>query len=450
LRYDRLNNFPSDSPPEAGGDSVAAVLDRLFRREAGRLVAILTGRFGTENLQLAEDVVQDALIKAMKTWPFTGVPDNPTAWILQAACNRAVDERRRIKIWRGKQPLLLPLIEDILASRTGLEGLRFEDEIKDSQLRMMFVCCHPGLSEEAQIALTLKVLCGFGEREIAAAFLTTEIAIAKRLGRARQFLREAHVDIEVPRNHELALRLESVRKAIYLLFNEGYKASRGSSLLRRDLCEAAIRLGEMLLSHPFLDDAQTHALLALLYLNAARMPARVDSEGVIFNLEMQDRRLWDREKIASGVLHMGASAGASELSRYHLEAGIAACHTLATSDDETNWTEILGLYDMLLSISPSPVVALNRAVALARVNGAEAGLKAIETIEGKGVLRNYHHVDAVAGHLLMEVGDRPAAALRFRRALGLATLDAERDLLGQCIAKAEAPQGPIAFGGAVV
>ncbi|HEY4989697.1 MAG TPA: DUF6596 domain-containing protein, partial [Opitutaceae bacterium] len=313
----------------------------------------------------------------------------------------------------------------------------FEDEIKDSQLRMMFVCCHPGLPAEAQVALTLKVLCGFGEREIAAAFLTTEAGVAKRLGRARSFLRAQGITTEIPGTADLLQRLNAVRQALYLLFNEGYKASHGSALLREDLCEAAMRLGELLVSHVFANDAETHALLALMCFNAARMPARVDAEGAIFTMATQDRGLWDQERIACGVRHLGLSGGAPRVSRYHLEAGIAACHTLARGEAETDWGQILGLYDMLLEMAPSPVVALNRAVALSKVKGARAGLRALETMEGRFALKNYHLLDVVAGHLHMGAGEQAAAAVRFRRAHGLATLGAERDLLARRIAEAE-------------
>jgi RNA polymerase sigma factor (sigma-70 family) len=417
---------------------VAEVLDDLFRRESSRLVAILTRRFGPENLHLAEDVVQDALVRAMETWPFTGVPENPTAWILHTACNRALDQKRRSKIWRGKQPMLLPLVEDCLDSALRSGALQFEDEIEDSQLRMMFVCCHPGLLPEAQVALTLKILCGFGEREIAAAFLTTEVAIAKRLGRARSLLRTQGISTEIPRTAELVQRLNAVRQALYLLFNEGYKASHGNFLLREDLCDAALRLGELLVSHAFANDAETHALLALMYFNAARMPARVDAAGVIFTMETQDRGRWDQKRMGFGARHLSLSGGALRVSRYHLEAGIAACHTLARCESETDWAQILGLYDMLLELDPSPVVALNRAVALSKVEGARAGLRALETMAGSFVLKNYHLLDVVAGHLHMGAGEQAQAAVRFRRAHSLATLGAERDLLARRIAEAEA------------
>ncbi len=352
------------------------MVDHLFRREAGRLVAILAHRFGPEHLHLAEDVVQDALGKAMQVWPFTGIPSSPTAWILQTARNRALDHARRTQLWKGKQAMLLPLVEDLLGSPRDAHDPRFEDEIEDSQLRVMFACCHPGLGADSQVALTLKVLCGFGEREIAAAFLTSEATIAKRLTRARQFLRSEKISIELPQASELAPRLDAVRQALYLLFNEGYKASEGPTLLREDFCEDAIRLGELLAARPFASQPETHALLALMYFNAARLPARTDDDGIIMTLARQDRSLWDRGKIRMGLSHLEASGSGSAVSRYHLEAGIAACHALSTSVADTDWTRILGFYDDLLARNPSPVVALNRAVALGQgLRGARAGLR---------------------------------------------------------------------------
>jgi RNA polymerase sigma factor (sigma-70 family) len=409
------------------------VVDNLFRRESGRLVAILARRFGPEHLHLAEDVVQDALGKAMQVWPFTGIPDSPTAWILHTARNRALDHARRSQLWKGKQAMLLPLVEDCLTSAKDVRDPKFEDEIEDSQLRMMFVCCHPGLAPDSQVALTLKVLCGFGEREIAAAFLTSETTIAKRLTRARQFLRSENVSIDLPRASELAPREAAVRQALYLLFNEGYKASDGPTLLREELCEDAIRLGELLVARPFASQPETHALLALMYFNAARLPARTDQEGLMLTLARQDRSRWDQKKIRMGLIHLDASGSGSAVSRYHLEAGIAACHALAKSVAETDWRRILGFYDELLSHNPSPIVALNRAVALARVEGAGAGLRAIDIMEGRETLEDYHLLHAVRGHLWVEAGDRTLALVSFQRALELTTVDVEREHLSRRI-----------------
>jgi len=399
-------------------------------------VAILARRFGPENLALAEDVVQDALLKAMQTWPFTGVPDNPSAWILQTARNRAIDHLRRSRQWQSKEPMAAGVVEDGLVSALRALTPRFEDEIQDSQLRLMFVCCHPGLPADAQVALTLKVLGGFGEREIAAAFLAHESAIAKRLVRARQFLREEKISTELPRPDELAPRLAAVHQALYLMFNEGYKASQGSSLLREDLCAEAIRLGELVAS--FFDQSHaSHALLALMYFNAARLPARTDPTGNILLLLEQDRASWDRTKISRGLAHLTASAGSPQVNRFHLEAGIAACHALAPNAAATDWEQILDLYDQLLRVDPSPVAAVNRAVAVAKVRGAAAGLQALATMADRQAVEAYSPLHVVSGQLWLDHG-QPAKAVRsFRRAWELATLEVEREHLARRIAAAE-------------
>ncbi len=407
------------------------VIEHLFRRESGRLVAILTRRFGYANVHLAEDVVQDALVKAMQTWPLTGVPRNPSAWLLEAARNRALDQARRAGRWRRREPVLAPLIEECLQAAVAEPAARFEDEIRDSQLRMMLACCHPGLAREAQVALALRTLCGFGEREIAAAFLTSEAAVRKRLVRARRFLREREADFEVEDATELASRLEAVQQALYLLFNEGYKASSGDALLRVELCAEALRLGELLVRHAVGDRPSTHALLALMYFNAARLPARMGERGEALRLGEQDRTRWDRGQIGAGVRHLGASAQGEEVTRFHLEAGIAACHALAASEAATDWKEILALYDQLLAIDGSPVVALNRAVAVGKVHGAAAGLAALDAMPRRGRLDTYHLRHAVEGQLWREAGDEVRAAEAFRRAEALAPIGAEREWLAR-------------------
>jgi RNA polymerase sigma-70 factor (ECF subfamily) len=412
---------------------VAGIVDHLFRREAGRLVAILARRFGGDRLRLAEDAVQDALLKAMQTWPFAGVPANPTAWILRVACNRALDHARHEQLGRRRQPDFAALVDECL-SATAASSPQFEDEIRDSQLRMMFVCCHPSLPIEAQVALTLKVLCGFGEREIAAAFLTGEPAIAKRLVRARQALREQRVAVELPPAAELAERVGSVHAALYLLFNEGYKASHGDSLLRTDLCQDAIRLGELLLAHPLGQSPTSHALLALMGFHAARLPARVGADGGSLLLSEQERSRWDREMIRRAVRHLEASGTGGSVSRFHLEAGIAACHALAPSDGATDWERILALYDHLLALTPSPVIALNRTVAVGRVLGPEEGLRALAAIPGRNSLEGYHLLHAVEGQLWLDAGKREKAAACLERARALATVDAERTTLSRRIA----------------
>ncbi len=416
-------------PDAPNSPDVTRLVDHLFRRESGRLVAILTRHFGVAHLHLAEDVVQDALVKAMQTWPFTGVPQNPSAWLLQTAKNRALDQTRRHSLWRGKQTELAPLVEDCLQSALTVPPPQLEDEIRDSQLRMMFVCCHPGLPVEAQVALTLKTLCGFGEREIAAAFLATPDAVTKRLVRARQYLREQEVAVELPPAAALAPRVDTVLQALYLLFNEGYKASQGDSLMRIDLCAEAIRLAELLTAHPLGDRPATHALLALMHFGAARLSARTGDGGSILLLAEQDRSLWDQAQIQRGMMRLAASGTGMKVTRYHLEAGIAACHCLARDFAATDWRQIITLYDALLEQDGSPVVALNRAVAVAQVEGPRAGLAALDKIKDRKTLENYHPFHAVAGQLWLDAGDAAKAAAGFRRALELAALPAERALL---------------------
>jgi RNA polymerase sigma factor (sigma-70 family) len=431
-------SLPADRLAGDAPADVPGIVDHLFRREAGRLVAILARRFGAERLHLAEDVVQDALVKAMQTWPFTGVPRNPTGWILRVACNRALDSLRHDRLGRDRQHEFAALVEDFLATAAGDASPRFEDEIRDSQLRMMFVCCHPGLPVEAQVSLTLKMLCGFGEREIAAAFLTSETAIAKRLVRARQFLREQRVAVELPPAAELGRRLDAVLQALYLVFNEGYKASYGDSLLRRDLCVDAVRLGELLLAHPLGDRPETHALLALMLFNAARLPARVGADGASLRLSEQERSLWDRDMIMRGVRHLEASGAGSVVSAFHLEAGIAACHALAQSDSATDWKRILELYDSLLEINPSPVVALNRSVAVARVHGPAEGLRSLASMKNRASLDNYYLLHAVEGQLWLDSGEPGKAVPCIQRAHELAQVDAERVSLARRLAIARA------------
>ncbi|HKB90021.1 MAG TPA: sigma-70 family RNA polymerase sigma factor, partial [Opitutaceae bacterium] len=263
---------------------VTEAVDHLFRREAGRMVATLTRYLGTGNLHLAEDVVQDAMAKAMQTWPFTGIPSNPSAWIIQTARNRAIDQMRRSHIWTDRLQLLTPYIQECLARASATPAALFEEEIRDGRLRMMFACCHPDLPPEVQLALTLKTLCGFGEAEIAAAFLTTPGAIAKRLVRGRQTLREKGISMELPSTSELVSRLDLVLQVLYLLFNEGYKSSHGDALVDEDLCAEAINLAESLVHHPVGRQPKTQALLALMYFGAARLPARLDAHGNILLL----------------------------------------------------------------------------------------------------------------------------------------------------------------------
>ncbi len=413
----------NDVPPR----EIAQVVEHLFRHEAGKMVATLTGIFGVEHLTLAEDVVQEALARALQTWPFYGVPQNPPAWLMRTSRNLALDVVRRQKNFRDKEPEITRLTEDKASEPYG--AIFAEHEIADDRLRMIFVCCHPLIPPEAQVALALKTLCGFSVTEIARAFLTSDAAIAKRLTRAKQKVAEAKIPFEIPAGAELTRRLDGVLQSLYLLFNEGYKASAGDKLVREDICTEAIRLAETLAEHPAGNQPKTHALLALMLLNAARTPARMDDEGQLLRLQEQDRSRWNQPQIARGMFHLAQSAAGDALSEYHLQAGIAACHGMAASYETTDWPQILSLYDRLLQFDGSPVVALNRAVALAEVAGPQAGVDALRAIENGQSLNDYHLFHAVLGEFEWQLNHLPAAAGHFRKAVELAELKSEQAFL---------------------
>jgi RNA polymerase sigma factor (sigma-70 family) len=408
-------------------DGVSQLVEHLFRHEGAKMVAILTRIFGIEHLNLAEDVVQEALVRALQTWPFYGVPKNPSAWIMRASRNLALDVVRRRKVFQNKQAEISRLMD-----RDGVtpdEAIFSEDEISDDRLRLMFVCCHPAIPAEAQVALALKTLCGFSVGEISHAFLTTDSAIAKRLTRAKQKIHQARIPFEIPAGGELEQRLDSVLQSLYLLFNEGYKASSGENLIREEFCEEAIRLAELLVAHPVGNQPKTHALLALMLLNAARNPTRLDSEGNLLRLQDQDRTRWDKSMISRGMFHFAQSAAGDHLSEYHLQAGIAACHCAAKDYESTDWPKILSLYDRLIEFDQSPVVALNRAVAIANVRGPKAGLQAVRQVRNLNKLNSYYLLYAVLGEFEMRSGNLQAAAEQFRRSFELAETKSERAFL---------------------
>jgi len=391
------------------------------------MVATLTRIFGIEHLNLAEDVVQEALVRALQTWPFYGVPKNPSAWIMRASRNLALDAVRRRKVFQNKQAEIIHLMD-----RDGVatdETIFSEDEISDDRLRLMFVCCHPAIPSEAQVALALKTLCGFSVEEIGHAFLTTDTAIAKRLTRAKQKIHQARIPFEIPAGRELEQRLDKVLQSLYLLFNEGYKASSGENLVREELCEEAIRLAELLVAHPVGNQPRTHALLALMLFNAARNSTRLDRDGNLLRLQEQDRTRWNQSMIGRGMFHFAKSATGDELSEYHLQAGIAACHCAAKDYESTDWQKILSLYDRLAEFDQSPVVALNRAVAIANLRGPKAGLEAVRRVRDLSKLRTYYLLYAVLGEFELRSGNLQAAAEQFRRSFELAEIKSERAFL---------------------
>ena len=404
---------------------ISSLTEHLFRVEAGKLVSVLTGVFGIDHLQLAEDVVQEALVRAFRTWPYYGIPDNPAAWITQTAKNLAYDLLRREKRFREKQTEIVASVEQWSSDSGVSDSPLFDTEIKDDRLRLIFTCCHPLIPQDAQTALALRTLCGFSAAEIAKAFLTTEAAIAKRLTRTRQKIRELRIPFEIPSGEEFSIRLNGVLQTLYLLFNEGYKASSGENLVREDLCFEAIRLGTLLADHPLANLPRTHALVALMLLNAARLPARVDEEGNILRLKEQERSKWSRPMIERGILHLGHAAVGDELSEYHIQAAIAACHCLAEDYQSTDWLKILSLYDQWTQINKSPVIALNRAVAVAEVHGVEPALRLVEAID----LPKYHWRHAVRADLLRRLGRTADAASAYRSAMDTCENKQEREFL---------------------
>ena len=421
----RLPVTPADSSASAT-PGPSGLVEHFFRHEAGRLHGALLRRFGVQNLALVEDVVQEAMLRALRNWSMGGVPANPSAWIGRVANNLALDALRHRGMSAAKEAAIVTHLEQTTPApdspSAGAEG----HEIRDDALRLMFVCCHPLLGPDAQVMLALKVLCGFGTGEIARAFLGTEAAVEKQLTRTKQRLRDAGVRFELPEGAELAPRLDGVLATLYLLFNEGYKASSGEHLLREDLCREAIRLAGLLVGHPVGDTPRAHALLALMLFNTARFPTRLDGQGELLRLDAQDRARWDQALIDRGLAHLLAAAQGDHLTEYHVQAGIAACHCLAPDAASTDWARILAHYDDLLRIKPSPIVALNRAVAVANLHGAQAGLDAIAAIPQRARLESQHLVHAVTGELLLRLEDHRGAAESFRRALRLAEVGPEQ------------------------
>ncbi len=399
------------------------------------MVSTLTRIFGIEHLNLAEDVVQEALARALQTWPYYGIPKNPSAWILQVSRNLALDVVRRERVFRNKEIEIVSLMEQ--QSPAPNEAVFLDQELKDDRLRMMFACCHPLVAPEAQVALALKTLCGFSTAEIARAFLTSEAVIAKRLTRAKQKIREARVPFEIPAGEELSRRLDVVLQTLYLLFNEGYKASSGEKLVREELCHEAIWLADLLSQHPAGNRPKTHALLALMLLNGARLPTRVDLEGNLLRLKEQDRTRWDPRMVARGMFHLAQSAAGAEITEYHLQAGIAACHCAAKDNESTDWRQIQSLYDRLTEFDDSPIVALNRAVALAHVHGPQAGLEALAIVQKREGIKSYYLLYAALGEFEAQLNHHQAAADYFRKSLELAELKSERTFLSKRLRETE-------------
>jgi RNA polymerase sigma-70 factor (ECF subfamily) len=402
--------------------------EHFFRRESGRMIAALTRLFGVHNLPLVEDVVQDAFCRALEVWKVRGLPENPQAWLMTTAKNRALDVIRRDRTARTYAPEIGRLLESEWTIASVVEEAFATHTIRDEQLRMMFSCCHPHLPEDAQVALVLNILCGFGAGEIAAAFLAGRAAVEKRISRGKKVLAGAGRLFDLA-DAEFPGRLSTVRRALYLLFNEGYHGASTESVIRIDLCAEAMRLTSILLEYPPADSPETAALAALLYLHAAKLPARVDAAGDLHPLFEQDRSQWDARLIAEGLALLERSAAGRTVTDYHVEAAIAAAHASAASLEDTDWPLIVSLYDRLMAIAPSPIVGLNRAIAVAQRDGAQRGLEELRAVGDRDRLANYPFYPAAFGELELRRSNRDEARQRFRAALARARNPAERMFL---------------------
>ena len=403
---------------------VSAVIDRIYRNESRRVLATLIRLLG--DFELAEEALHDAFSAALKQWPESGVPQNPRAWLVSAGRFKAIDQLRR----RARFDASLNDIAQQLELDAEEEPVE-DHEIPDDRLRLIFTCCHPSLSAEAQVALTLREVCGLTTEEIARAFLSSAPTIAQRIVRAKTKIRDARIPYEVPAQSELPERLDAVLQAIYLVFNEGYLASTGMALTRTSLSDEAIRLGRLLLEllPAPLEDGEPAGLLALMLLHESRRAARASSDGDLIVLEEQDRALWNREQINEGLPLVLRAFAARRIGPYTLQAAIAAVHAEAPNADATDWEQIVGLYDVLLRANPSPVVELNRAVALAMRDGPEAGLTLVDALLERGELGDYYLAHAARADLCRRLDRIDAARSAYRQALALTRQDAERRFL---------------------
>lgn len=405
-------------------DAPGELVEHLFRRQSARMVGALVRIFGPRHLQLAEDVVQEALVRALEQWPHSGVPTNPAAWLIEVAKNRALDRLRR----EASLTARLPELVRVFSGAAGALG----DEM-DDQLTMMFLACHPAIPREARVALTLKTVCGFGTGEIARAFLIQETAAAQRIVRAKRMVREENLAFTLPEGTELAIRRDSVLEALYLMFNEGYTRNL------QDLLEESIRLARLIADHPGSAAPEADAVAALMLLQAARSAARVDAGGDLFLLAEQDRSLWNAALIAEGLRRLDRSASGERITTWHIEAGIAAAHAIAPDFASTDWEYITGLYDRLHALNPSPVVALNRAVAISQWKGAGEGLRALAEIEGHPSLAHYYLLPATQARLFGDAGEPEKAADCYARALQCECSAAERRFMERRLAEVADP-----------
>ena len=407
------------------------ITDHLFRHHAGKMVAVLTKIFGTQNLDVAQDVVQDTLLLALEVWIDKGIPDNPTAWLYRVAKNKAIDIIRRNKHslqfdFSDTEELFPAQLASLL---TADEDIWEEELVKDDMLRMMFACCHPGISEYTRITLILKTLCGFSTAEIAKSFLTTEDTVSKRLYRGKEFFMDNKIKLTIPSVHKLKERVDAVLNAIYLLFNGGYNSSHSEQLIRTDLMEEAMRLCQLLTENSYTQYPETFALMALMCFHTSRSAGRLTTDGEIILLPHQDRTTWDRKLIALGNEYMNRAAFGPSISKYHLEAAIAFEHCIADSFDKTDWRRILEYYDGLCKTFPSPISELNRAVVILQVSGATAALRTVESIPDKKKLESFYIYHSLLGEIYTRLHEPHKAGKYFETAISLTPSETERKVL---------------------
>ncbi|HSJ54502.1 MAG TPA: RNA polymerase sigma factor [Anaerolineae bacterium] len=396
-------------------------IDEIYRSESRRVLATLIRLLG--DFELAEDALHDAFVAAVAQWPRDGMPANPRAWLVSAGRFKAIDRLRR----RARFDASLKTLAEEIEIRAGSSVEPDEEGVADDQLRLIFVCCHPALSPDARVALTLREVCGLTTEEIAHAFLTATPTVAQRIVRAKAKIRDARIPYPVPSRADLPDRLETVLQVIYLVFNEGYSASSGDSLTRPDLSGEAIRLGRLLAR--LMPEPEVLGLLALMLLHESRRRARTTPDGELVLLEDQDRSLWDQRQIAEGLALVERALASRSVDPYTLQAAIAAVHANARYAAETDWEEIVGLYDLLLRLEPSPVIELNRAVAVAMSDSPQAGLSLIDAILKRGDLADYHLAHAARADLYRRLHRNEEARAAYRRALGLTRQEQERRFL---------------------
>ncbi len=406
--------------------NINQLVDHLFRHESGKMISVLSRLMGLQNIELAQDIVQDTLLQAMSTWAYKTIPDNPSAWLYRVAKNKAIDFLRKEKRFHEITPQYSYLLESEYTLSSTVNEMFLENEIQDSQLRMMFACCHPAIAEESQIALTLKTLCGLSVNEIAKAFLTTDDTISKRIYRAKEKIKSEKIELDVPDSNELSSRVDVVLKSLYLLFNEGYKSSHSEKLIREDLCEEAMRLCLLITQHSLTSYPRSKALLALMCFQASRLDARLDDKNNIILLKNQDRSKWSRSLMSKGFELMEESTEPFEVSSYHLEAAIASQHATARSFEQTDWRSIYHLYEMLYQLQPNPVVAMNKAIASAYAISKQNALAELQQIKG---LENHHLYYASIGEIYFELENKAEAKKFFTKALEFTSSSYDHQLL---------------------